>query len=359
MSFRLTSSTPTSVSFELIDRPLSIANAIRRTCLSEVPITAIDRDSVSFRLEENNVNDSSFHDEFLAHRLSFIRLNTSKYDLAHSAVTISICDPEDNDLPFVNVSDDVQDFTTKQLVITDSKSGRKVKHDDVFLSEALLTRLKPSQRLKASMEINCRAVREAELPARYNYQPCRVKFFYKYPKNSPEVLDDQLRYEGHGSKVPKVICMEVIAFGIGDPSPGKIVSDALKVIRDKVANVQSDLTSGPEGEVTTNISVSEDSILPGGTTFNIRNEDHTLGHLLTQKIRQIQDASPSTDHYVAYQKAHPLENVLVLKVRNDVLCLKLSAADTLLEACRQLDNDFSTLTKEWDKALGKLRQSKS
>ncbi len=358
MSFRLTRCTPTSVSFELTDRPLSVANAIRRTCLSEVPIFAIDRDSVSFRLEDNNVNDSSFHDEFLAHRLSFVRLNTAKQDFAESDVTISICDPTDNDLPYTNNTDDIQDFTTKDLVLKAAHSNKRLKHDDVFISEALLTRLKPAQKIKATMEIHHRSVRDADLPARYNYQPCRVKFYYKYPKSPVEVIDDQLRYEGHAAKVPKVICMEILTFGEHNLSAGQIVSDALTIIHDKINSVKTELRSDiSDSEMTPRISVSEDSVLLGGTTFTIRNEDHTLGHLLTQKVREIQDTAPSADHYAAYQKAHPLETLLVLKVRIDINKIKKSAVDVLLQACDQLSLEFISLLREWKKAYGKSGQS--
>lgn len=58
-----------NLKFELRNAPVSIANAIRRTMMVEVPIMAIDE--VDFF--ENN---SSLFDEFIAHRLGLVPLTT-------------------------------------------------------------------------------------------------------------------------------------------------------------------------------------------------------------------------------------------------------------------------------------------
>ena len=55
--------------FELYSTDLAIANALRRIMISEVPTMTID-------LVEVRENTSALHDEFLAHRLGLVPLNS-------------------------------------------------------------------------------------------------------------------------------------------------------------------------------------------------------------------------------------------------------------------------------------------
>ena len=55
--------------FELFETDLAIANALRRIMISEVPTMTID-------LVEVKENTSALHDEFLAHRLGLVPLNS-------------------------------------------------------------------------------------------------------------------------------------------------------------------------------------------------------------------------------------------------------------------------------------------
>ena len=67
-----------SVKFELLQTDLSVANALRRIMISEVPTLTID-------LVEVRENTSALHDEFIAHRLGLVPLQSENVDQFQSS----------------------------------------------------------------------------------------------------------------------------------------------------------------------------------------------------------------------------------------------------------------------------------
>jgi len=75
------------IKFELSNSELSVANALRRIMIAEVPTMAID-------LVEVKENTSALHDEFIAHRLGLIPLksfNVDDFKLGEECTCQSLC----------------------------------------------------------------------------------------------------------------------------------------------------------------------------------------------------------------------------------------------------------------------------
>lgn len=106
--------------FELHDTDASMANALRRVMIAEVPTIAID-------LVEIEVNSSVLNDEFIAHRLGLIPLTSER---AMSMRFSRDCDACDGDgqceycsvefhLRAKCISDQTLDVTSKDLLSSD------------------------------------------------------------------------------------------------------------------------------------------------------------------------------------------------------------------------------------------------
>ncbi|OMO74024.1 DNA-directed RNA polymerase, RBP11-like protein [Corchorus capsularis] len=106
--------------FELRDTDASMANALRRVMIAEVPTIAID-------LVEIEVNSSVLNDEFIAHRLGLIPLTSSRAISMRFSRDCDACDG-DGQCEYCSVefhlrakcmSDQTLDVTSKDLVSSD------------------------------------------------------------------------------------------------------------------------------------------------------------------------------------------------------------------------------------------------
>ncbi|XP_058191741.1 DNA-directed RNA polymerases II, IV and V subunit 3-like [Rhododendron vialii] len=106
--------------FELQDTDASMANALRRVMIAEVPTVAID-------LVEIEVNSSVLNDEFIAHRLGLVPLTSDRAMSMRFARDCDACDG-DGQCEFCSlefhlrakcINDQTLDVTSKELISSD------------------------------------------------------------------------------------------------------------------------------------------------------------------------------------------------------------------------------------------------
>ena len=311
----------TKLKFQLSTTSLPIANGLRRVLLSEIDTPAIDLNTISFSEDVNHINTSSLHDEFLSHRITFAILDIPIEKIEE--LKFYICDPSDIDKAFINSSDDIVNFTTNDFTILDTTSGERIDPDKVFLSESLIHRLKPRQQLKTAFSATVRKVKEPGKKSMYNHQPGRVKFGYA------------------GDNSPTSFEMEFCTWGQRHLSAIYAVRQALMVLEAKVNKVM-----GSSDE----LQVRQDDVWDNSIEIKIKDEDHTLGNMLADEIMLTQQhSSNAQDCYVAYQKKHPLENELAIRIRMGGP--EMSAEDCFTKSCQTLHQKLRALAKSFEKAI--------
>lgn len=308
--------------FVLSKTTLPIANGLRRVMLSEIDTPAIDTTTISFSEDLNFSNTSSLHDEFLSHRIGYAVLDVSVDRI--SDLKFFICDPDDTDKAFVNASDDIMNFTTNHFTIIDSTTGQRVEPESVFLAENLINRLKPQQQMKTAFTASVRKVREADKESSYNHQPGRVKFNYT------------------GDGIPSSFEMEFCTWGQRNLTAVHVVQQALLILEGKISKVVGDLKSGPR--------LRRDNVWESTSSIKIKDEDHTLGNMLAEAIMQSQQSYENAQNcYVAYQKKHPLERELELRIK--LGNHEQSVYDCLLDSCLALHKKLQGMSKSFEQAI--------
>lgn len=338
--FHILNADPRRLIFELSDVHTSFANGIRRCCLVEVPTVAIDPTSISFSSDDEGINTTSVHDEYIAHRIAEMPVNI---DPAHSdKYQFRICDPKDPSKPWHNTSDAIVNFTSSDIEVLYDK--KKVDNSRPFLNDILLLRLKPDQKLKTTFSAVYRSVRqtgnissETSTDRHMRWSPCLVKYKFKTPKKSTQTTEDEFKYLGHEKKEPQTFIMEIKTFGTVLTAEN-IVRQAIQILGNKCRR----LLKGIDEHDNSVVEEYSDPDLPNMQIVLVRNEDHTLGNIIVNAVMDIQ--KDNAESFVAYSKTHPLDNDLVIKMRSQK---DTSVLNVMSEALQHLEKNISEAITNW------------
>ncbi|KAL6209831.1 hypothetical protein ACLB2K_020770 [Fragaria x ananassa] len=207
--------------FELRDTDASVANALRRVMIAEVPTVAID-------LVEIEINSSVLNDEFIAHRLGLIPLTS---DRAMSMRFSRDCDACDGDGQCVHCSvefhlrarchsDQTLDVTSKELLSSDH-TVVPVDFSDASGYEASEQRGIIIVKLRRGQELRLRAIARKGIGKDHaKWSPAAtVTFMYEPDIRINEEMMETLSLE---EKTAWVDSSPTKVFEI-DPNTGKVV----------------------------------------------------------------------------------------------------------------------------------------
>ncbi|PRQ22935.1 putative DNA-directed RNA polymerase [Rosa chinensis] len=207
--------------FELRDTDASVANALRRVMIAEVPTVAID-------LVEIEINSSVLNDEFIAHRLGLIPLTSDRAMSMRFSRDCDACDG-DGQCEYCSVefhlrarchSDQTLDVTSKELLSSDH-TVVPVDFSDASGYEASEQRGIIIVKLRRGQELRLRAIARKGIGKDHaKWSPAAtVTFMYEPDIRINEEMMDTLSLE---EKTAWVDSSPTKVFEL-DPSTGKVL----------------------------------------------------------------------------------------------------------------------------------------
>lgn len=257
--------------FRVSDTDLATANSLRRVCLSEVPIMAIQ----FVTIEENS---SVLHDEFLAHRLGLVPLTS---DQAHRFNFVRECQC-DSMCPSCSVefkldvkctSDGTMNVTSGSLLSSSGQvkpassrndNNNEYAHDDQGgVEDILICKLRKNQAIKLKCVATKGTAQEhakwmACCAFSFEYDPDNkmrhtvYPFPHEWKKSKHSAFVDD---ENEGVQQPFDLGMTeaktfyMNAEATGSLKPEDVVLQGINILRDKLVNLSTAVNSMVEGTV--------------------------------------------------------------------------------------------------------------
>ncbi|CEP25205.1 RPB3 [Cyberlindnera jadinii] len=254
-----------SVDFVLADVDLALANSLRRTMIAEIPTLAID--SVEIEL-----NSSVLADEFIAHRLGLIplqSLDVDKLEYSRDCTCDDYCNRCSVELSLdVRAEEETLSVYSKDLNIVSSNQNLNI-GTPIIVDQAhngvLICRLRQDQQLKvrciAKKGISKEHAKWSPCAAiGFEYDPWNklkhTDYWYEvdadaeWPKSEncgfedPPSKDDEFDYRAEPDKF--YINVETV----GSLPPNEVVARGIDVLQKKIAGIVSELNKIADGSRT-------------------------------------------------------------------------------------------------------------
>ncbi len=382
--------TSKKLSVTINNAELSFINSIRRIILAEIPTVGFHFDSSD--VDNNDIkfnkNTCALHNEFLGHRISLVPLHFDEND---------INDFEPSKYKFVlkkqNNTYETINVTTKDFEIFDENNKKYPKelHEKVFPPDPvskdhiLLTKLKAnlydenSPPKGETVDLECfPSVNTAMKHARWSaVSNCSFgntidealveKQFEDHMKQFEEKLGRKATPDEKEKQLKRFNTLEVFRcfkknkydeadtfdFTIETETrlrPSYLFFKACKILIEKVERFQNNLKS--------NNDQVKISVLTGVDNFyqvEVKHETFTLMNVLQGIIYNIcfreGKASNNPIEYIGYYQPHPLDDVMVLKIKlkqfDDVVINKGYLSGLLVDYSSQIIQRLNSLVKEW------------
>lgn len=376
---------------------VSIINSVRRIILSEVPNVAFHFDPND--LDHNDIhinkNTCALHNEFLAHRLSLVPLCFSENEVnTFDASRYKFV------LKKQNTSYETIEVTTKDFEIYDEKGQkypdavkeRILPKNPITKEYILLTKLKPNLHDEVSpprgemVDLECiPSINTATKHSRWSPVSCcsygnaidkdiATKRFEDIVKKRESEIGRTLKKDEKDTLLKRFNTLDVYRcfkknkYDEADTFDFKIQTECAlrcsylffkgcKILIDKIEQFTTNL----HDKEASNVGISK---LPGVPNFyqvDVRKEGFTLFNVLQSQIYNIciRETAPNQNilEYIGYYQPHPLDEVMVLKLKfkSDVETDIAFAVDFLTQRSREIVTKCKAIVKEWIVSVNDLK----
>lgn len=316
------------IKLENID--ISIANALRRICMAEIPTVAFGPDDITIL-----ANTSQYHCEVLVDRFGFIVIDMTYLEdqqIDEKDLVFTLCNPQKKEEPLRNTSQSIWKVFIHEHLQVSLKNEKSLDITKICPLNSLLMTLNPKEEIYVVMTPSL------DIGRHHPRWQCSITM-YKFGTSSDEKIEghidtnkEQLNYIGREMKKPKTILLTIES--IQKLPSIMVLKRGIGALKKKLTNVKNAIQEGPKsGKVT--IFTGE---VPNLSRFKILDEDHTMGNVLEyaclDRIMKYARAyveenfdsiskedidkrilSLITESLSGYKKNHPLENEIELVIR--------------------------------------------
>lgn len=383
--------TPKKLTFTINDAELSLVNSIRRIILSEIPNVAFYFDPTD--VEHNDIkiakNTCALHNEFLAHRISLV-------PLCYTENEVNEYEPSKwkFQLTKQNNTFEIMDVTTKDFKVVDDqgKEYSDAVRERIFPKNPitgeyiLLTKLKPnlyddvSPPRGEAIDITCYpSVATAMKHARWSpVSQCSYgntidealakekleAYLANIEKESGGSIskEERQKQQARFNTLEVYRCFKKNKYDEANHFDFKIESEcnlrpaylffkACKLLIEKIETFVNNLKTKTEDAVKIIKLAGMDDFF----TVEIANENYTLVNVLQAMMYNIAfretKASQNPLEYIGYTQPHPLDNIMVLKLKlkkqEGVVISKDYVSTLLVDYSNEIIARVRTFSKEW------------
>jgi DNA-directed RNA polymerase subunit L len=326
---------------KLTNMHLSLANALRRIFIAEVPVHAFPEEKIKIL-----TNTSQYHRQVLLDRIGFITLNSHQFASNNPEdILFVISDPNDTGKPLKNETNGIIFVRLHEYVQIQKDSTKEVIADKkAFMPlNMLLLTLNPGEEIHCAMKAGLGTKKNGSGSQKVITDT--TKFYtqwqssitlYKFETghegvDKPETNDQLMKYIGYESKEPKAIILTVES--VHKLNSNSVIVTGISVLKEKLEQFKEHLMNYEKSKI---VTVELDANIPNLIKIRIQNEDHTLGHLLESyclmKLQELiritvskiadpeQDVAQAEQDLLveslsAYRKPHPLDNFTEISIR--------------------------------------------
>jgi len=358
----LVSSSPFEITFQVKDIDLSIINSLRRIILSELPNVGFYFDPNDFTNKDIDVlyNNTPLHNEFIQHRISLIPINVSIEQLENwnKDDYKFVIDKENNTGNSMNVyTSDIQVFDKNDTPLP-HLAKQFFPPDPISKDFILITKLNPTK--KSKFVVNATAtLNTPQVSTSFGMiSNMSIEFVVDETKADKELqkyidankgkstvedltyqfnsLERERHYFRNKYREPNNFLISITS-ECNIPC-NYIFSKAISILKNKIISFQN-----------SNFEIVNHNML---FTIIVKNEGHTLGNIFqslvfNNYIRENNDNKFNID-YIGYNIPHPLEKVLLIKIKGSKLLILDDVREFVDSSCNYIYNMLDDLENLWN-----------
>lgn len=321
------------LTFTLEGCNVSLANAVRRTVLSDIPTVVFKTFPHEANMADIQINTTRLNNEIIKQRLGCIPIHITDLSIPFEDYEVII--------DKYNETDNIQFVTTEDFAIRNIKSDTMLKPTQVqkifppnSITKQYIDFVRLSPKISAEVDgsrlkiIAKMTTSNAKDDAMYNVvSTCTYKNTidkvamheksqeYEEELRKTEMTESEIQFEKKNWKLleGKRVCVEnsydFTIETVGVFQNRVIIQKACDIIMEKLNNL---INEANENYIS--VDESQDTTMPNCFTITLKNEDYTIGKILEYMLYQKRFYGDKTASFVGFRKNHPHDLDSIIRI---------------------------------------------